>query len=57
MFTEVRGLMNRKHVLEGQEQVQNALSDYCATVYPNIQVRLTLLDYFYVLIEIIIRSW
>ncbi|XP_072153856.1 nuclear hormone receptor FTZ-F1 isoform X2 [Bemisia tabaci] len=34
---EVRGLMNRKHVLEGQEQVQNALSDYCATVYPNIQ--------------------
>ncbi|KAK9499997.1 hypothetical protein O3M35_002917 [Rhynocoris fuscipes] len=34
---DVRGLMNRKHVQEGHEQVQQALHDYCLTSYPQIQ--------------------
>lgn len=34
---DVRGLMNRKHVQEGHEQVQQALLDYCLTCYPQLQ--------------------
>ncbi|XP_014252281.1 nuclear hormone receptor FTZ-F1 isoform X2 [Cimex lectularius] len=34
---EVRGLMNRKHVQEGHEQVQQSLHDYCLTTYPQVQ--------------------
>nr|XP_014286887.1 nuclear hormone receptor FTZ-F1 isoform X3 [Halyomorpha halys] len=34
---DVRGLMNRKHVQEGHDQVQQALHDYCLTSYPQVQ--------------------
>jgi len=34
---DVRGLMNRKHVLEGHEQVQQALLTYCVQNCPQIQ--------------------
>ncbi|XP_039286690.1 nuclear hormone receptor FTZ-F1-like [Nilaparvata lugens] len=34
---EVRGLMNKKHVSEGHEQVQQALLEYCVTFYPQVQ--------------------
>ncbi|XP_054273941.1 nuclear hormone receptor FTZ-F1 isoform X2 [Macrosteles quadrilineatus] len=33
---DVRGLMNRKHVQEGHEQVQQALLEYCVQCYPQI---------------------
>ncbi|XP_011314081.1 nuclear hormone receptor FTZ-F1 isoform X2 [Fopius arisanus] len=33
---DVRGLVNKKHVQEGHEQVQQALLDYCLTCYPSI---------------------
>ncbi|XP_017792091.1 PREDICTED: nuclear hormone receptor FTZ-F1 [Habropoda laboriosa] len=33
---EVRGLVNKKHVQEGHEQVQQALLDYTLTCYPSI---------------------
>uniref|UniRef100_A0A1B6DPB7 Nuclear hormone receptor FTZ-F1 n=1 Tax=Clastoptera arizonana TaxID=38151 RepID=A0A1B6DPB7_9HEMI len=38
---DVRGLMNRKHVQEGHEQVQQALLDYCMTCYPQLQVNIS----------------
>ncbi|CAH1187270.1 unnamed protein product [Phyllotreta striolata] len=34
---DVRGITNRKHVLEGYEQVQQALLEYTVTCYPQIQ--------------------
>lgn len=34
---DVRGLMNRKHVQEGHDQVQQALHDYCLNSYPQVQ--------------------
>lgn len=37
-YTEVRGLVNKKHVQEGHEQVQQALLDYTLTCYPSIPV-------------------
>ncbi|XP_012238262.1 nuclear hormone receptor FTZ-F1 [Bombus impatiens] len=33
---EVRGLVNKKHVQDGHEQVQQALLDYTLTCYPSI---------------------
>lgn len=36
--TDVRGIMNRKHVQEGHNQVKTALHDYTAVNYPQIQV-------------------
>ncbi|XP_011503732.1 PREDICTED: nuclear hormone receptor FTZ-F1 [Ceratosolen solmsi marchali] len=33
---DVRGLVNKKHVQEGHEQVQQALLDYTLTCYPSI---------------------
>ncbi|XP_043462939.1 nuclear hormone receptor FTZ-F1 isoform X1 [Leptopilina heterotoma] len=33
---DVRGLVNKKHVQEGHEQVQQALLDYTMTCYPSI---------------------
>lgn len=37
-YIEVRGLVNKKHVQEGHEQVQQALLDYTLTCYPSIPV-------------------
>jgi hypothetical protein len=37
-FAEVRGIMNRRHVQEGYDQVQQALLDYTVNCYPQIQV-------------------
>ncbi|XP_063236911.1 nuclear hormone receptor FTZ-F1 isoform X2 [Bacillus rossius redtenbacheri] len=34
---DVRGIVNRKHVQEGHDQVQHALLDYTQTCYPQIQ--------------------
>jgi len=34
---EVRGIMNRRHVQEGYDQVQQALLDYTVNCYPQIQ--------------------
>ncbi|KAK3916127.1 Nuclear hormone receptor FTZ-F1 [Frankliniella fusca] len=34
---DVRGIMNRKHVQEGHNQVKNALHDYTLTNYPQLQ--------------------
>ncbi|KAE8743194.1 Fushi tarazu - Factor 1 isoform A [Frankliniella occidentalis] len=34
---DVRGIMNRKHVQEGQTQVKTALLDYTMTNYPQLQ--------------------
>jgi nuclear receptor subfamily 5 group A protein 3 len=39
-FTEVRGIANRKTVIEGYENVQAALLDYTLTCYPSVTVRL-----------------
>lgn len=36
--TEVRGLVNKKHVQEGHEQVQRALMDYTINCYPSLPV-------------------
>ncbi|XP_046676589.1 nuclear hormone receptor FTZ-F1 isoform X1 [Homalodisca vitripennis] len=33
---DVRGLMNRKHVQEGHDQVQQALLEYCVNSYPQL---------------------
>lgn len=38
VFSDVRGITNRKHVQEGYEQVQQALLEYTMTIYPQIQV-------------------
>lgn len=38
LFTDVRGIANRKHVQEGYEQVQQALLEYTVTCYPQVQV-------------------
>ncbi|XP_067003058.1 nuclear hormone receptor FTZ-F1 isoform X2 [Anabrus simplex] len=38
---DVRGIMNRKHVLEGYEQVQQALHEYTVNCYPHIQDKFT----------------
>nr|CAD7402739.1 unnamed protein product [Timema cristinae]CAD7432628.1 unnamed protein product [Timema monikensis] len=38
---DVRGIMNRKHVQEGYEQVQQALLDYTVNCYPHIQDKFT----------------
>lgn len=38
IFADVRGLVNKKHVQEGHEQVQQALLDYTLTCYPSIPV-------------------
>lgn len=40
-YAEVRGLVNKKHVQEGHEQVQQALLDYTLTCYPSIPVCLS----------------
>lgn len=37
-FAEVRGITNRKTVLEGYENVQAALLDYTLTCYPSVTV-------------------
>lgn len=34
---EVRGIMNRRHVQDGHDQVQHALLDYTVNCYPQIQ--------------------
>lgn len=39
LFLDVRGITNRKHVLEGYETVQAALLDYTLTCYPSVTVR------------------
>lgn len=36
--TDVRGLVNKKHVQEGHEQVQQALMDYTISCYPSVPV-------------------
>lgn len=40
-YAEVRGLVNKKHVQDGHEQVQQALLDYTLTCYPSIPVCLS----------------
>lgn len=35
---EVRGIQNRKTVIEGYENVQAALLDYTLTCYPSVTV-------------------
>lgn len=40
-FIDVRGLMNKRHVQQGHEQVQQALHEYCMTIHPQIQVMST----------------
>lgn len=35
---DVRGIVNKKTVLEGQENVQAALLDYTLTCYPSVTV-------------------
>lgn len=37
-IAEVRGITNRKTVLEGYENVQAALLDYTLTCYPSVEV-------------------
>ena len=37
-FSDVKGLMNRRHVVEAQEQVQQALFDYTLNCYTQIPV-------------------
>jgi nuclear receptor subfamily 5 group A member 3 len=37
-LTEVRGITNRKTVIEGYENVQAALLDYTLTCYPSVTV-------------------
>nr|CAD7265853.1 unnamed protein product [Timema shepardi] len=37
----MKGIMNRKHVQEGYEQVQQALLDYTVNCYPHIQDKFT----------------
>lgn len=37
-FIEVRGITNRKTVIEGYENVQAALLDYTLTCYPSVTV-------------------
>lgn len=37
-YLEVRGLMNKRHVQEGHEQVRQALAEYCVSAHPQIQV-------------------
>lgn len=39
-FADVRGITNRKTVLEGYENVQAALLDYTLTCYPTVSVSL-----------------
>lgn len=41
LFSEVKGITNKKCVQEGYETVQTALLDYTLTCYPNIQVIFT----------------
>lgn len=38
-FSDVRGVTNRKTILEGYENVQAALLDYTLTCYPSVSVR------------------
>lgn len=38
MFLDVRGIINKKTVLEGHENVQAALLDYTLTCYPSVTV-------------------
>lgn len=38
VFTDVRGITNRKTVVEGYENVQAALLDYTLTCYPSVEV-------------------
>ncbi len=38
MTADVKGLMNRRHVVEAQEQVQQALFDYTLNCYTHIPV-------------------
>lgn len=38
LFSDVRGLMNKRHVQDGHEQVRQALMDYCIAAHPQIQV-------------------
>lgn len=40
-LTEVRGITNRKTVIEGYENVQAALLDYTLTCYPSVTVSCT----------------
>lgn len=44
MYAEVRGITNRKTVLEGYENVQAALLDYTLTCYPSVVVSPRSLD-------------
>lgn len=37
-FADVRGITNKKTVLEGYENVQAALLDYTLTCYPTVSV-------------------
>lgn len=48
-YTEVRGITNRKTVLEGYENVQAALLDYTLTCYPSVEVSEAVIisDYFH----------
>lgn len=43
MTADVKGLMNRRHVVEAQEQVQQALFDYTLNCYTHIPVSFLIL--------------
>lgn len=38
LFADVRGIVNKKTVVEGHENVQAALLDYTLTCYPSVNV-------------------
>lgn len=44
-LTEVRGITNRKTVIEGYENVQAALLDYTLTCYPSVTVSWMTFDF------------
>ena len=60
-FLEVRGITNRKTVIEGYENVQAALLDYTLTCYPSVTVspgfNLDLVLEFNVFEKFIKRKW
>lgn len=47
LSAEVRGITNRKTVLEGYENVQAALLDYTLTCYPSVDVNCLIIYHCY----------
>lgn len=50
-YVDVRGLVNKKHVQEGHEQVQQALMDYTLTYFPSVPVCI-ITKHFFILVKV-----